>query len=954
MTSRVNHWLVTSGVIVLLLISSAPADAQSGIAGTVTDATGGVLPGVSVEASSPVLIEQVRTVVTDGSGEYRLVDLRPGTYKVTFSLPGFNTIVREGVSLESAFTATINAQMRVGGVAETITVSGASPVVDVQSTMSRTVLSKEQVDSLPTGRSYQSLAATIPAVTPAGGGRFDVGGTQMSWQGNMTAYGSLSSDTSLQVDGMSVMSLLGQGQTSGVYHNQGAYQEMTYQVVGGSAESQTGGVLVNMVPKEGGNRFAGDGIAMYSNQHLQSNNLDDGLRSKGLKVANGLVKIWDDNISIGGPLWKEHLWFFNSERQWGVSNYITNQYFADGSPAIDRTHLQAYTTRLTWQAGRRDKFTAMYDAAPKYRQYFGSESGTLAPTGAAVQDQWNYNFQGKWTSTITNKLLAQVGYSQNFVGFIMEPQPETPAGTIAKSDVGIQSKGLFDAPATLFYNPFVARQVVATLSYVSGSHNIKIGLQDKFGWLKNTVRNSGGNMVQVYNSGAPLQIRAYNTPVQLEAHLNRDLGLYVQDSWRLKRLTLNPGLRFEWFNGSLPAQSAPAGRFVGAREFAAIDDLPNFKNWVPRLGGAYDVFADGKTAVKGSVGKYMQQDATSFAQTYNPMQTAQANLGWVDLNSNNLAEGNLGCTFQTPGCEINFAQLPTTFGARRNRNPAPSLKRPYQLVYNAGVSRELRSNLGVAFNYYRREFHDITYTTNLANPVSGYMPVSLPDPRGGGQTITVYNANPATNALVNELDTTSANNKTTYNGVDVTVTARLRNGVNVSGGSSTGRSITAVCDVADPNYVSAAAAGLSYCDQSQYSIPWLTTLKFSGTVPVAAGFRLSAVLQSLPGDAITQTFVVTAANFRTLTGTPLTQSSVIARLTKPGALFAERVNQLDLTLSKSFKFGSRGARMFPEVSLFNVFNANPVLTQTTAYPNLGVPLSILTGRLLRLQARVQF
>src|SRR2546428_1353820 len=179
------------GVLLGIVLCPMAAAAQSTIAGVVTDSTGGVLPGVTVEVSSPALIEQVRSVVADANGAYRVVDLRPGTYKVTFTLPGFNTFVREGIVLESDFTANVNAQMKVGGVEETITVSGASPVVDVQSTMSRTVLSREQIEALPTGRSYQSLAATIPALSPAGSGRFDVGGASQMWQGTVVAYGSL-------------------------------------------------------------------------------------------------------------------------------------------------------------------------------------------------------------------------------------------------------------------------------------------------------------------------------------------------------------------------------------------------------------------------------------------------------------------------------------------------------------------------------------------------------------------------------------------------------------------------------------------------------------------------------------------------------------------------------------------------------------------------------------------
>ena len=336
-------------VALATLLYPAAGFAQSAIAGAVTDSTGAVLPGVTVEATSPALIEQLRSAVSDASGRYRIEDLRPGPYKVTFTVAGFSTFVREDIVLESEFTATINAQLRVGGVQETVTVSGASPVVDVQSTMSRTVLSQEQIETLPSGRSYQSLAATIPALGSALAGRFDVGGSTQMWQGTVVAYGSLSGDMAIEVDGMNIMSLLSTGQISGLYHNQGAYEEMSYQVVAGSAESQTGGVRINMIPKQGGNRFTGDAVVTYSNEHLQSENNDDELRGKGLVVPPNLYDLKDYNVSIGGPIRRDRAWFFFSPRIWGASNYILNQYFSDGSPARDRSKLQSYTSRVTVQ-----------------------------------------------------------------------------------------------------------------------------------------------------------------------------------------------------------------------------------------------------------------------------------------------------------------------------------------------------------------------------------------------------------------------------------------------------------------------------------------------------------------------------------------------------------------------------------------------------------------------------
>jgi hypothetical protein len=335
------------------------------------------------------------------------------------------------------------------------------------------------------------------------------------------------------------------------------------------------------------------------------------------------------------------------------------------------------------------------------------------------------------------------------------------------------------------------------------------------------------------------------------------------------------------------------------------------------------------------------------------MAQTTAALSWTDLNKDDIAQGELGCVYQTAGCEINFAQLSSTFGARRNRNPDPNLDRPFQMVYNAGVVQELRPGLGLAVNYFRREFHSITYTNSLSIPMSAYTPYQIPDPRNNGETIAVYNVNPAAlSAPINELDTTSANNSSAYNGFDVNANSRFSNGAIVTGGTSTGRTVSKICDVTDPNYASAAAAGLRYCDQSKLDIPLLTTFKVSGSYPLPYGVRLSGVFQSTPGDALTTTYVVTAASFRTITGVTMGQSSITMRLNKPGEEYLPRVNQLDMTISKSFKVGS--ARVSPEISLFNMLNANPVLSESTAYPAIGTPLRILDGRLLRFQAQIRF
>ena len=290
-----------------------------------------------------------------------------------------------------------------------------------------------------------------------------------------------------------------------------------------------------------------------------------------------------------------------------------------------------------------------------------------------------------------------------------------------------------------------------------------------------------------------------------------------------------------------------------------------------------------------------------FALAYNPMIVAIDQRTWTDVNRDDIAQEN----------EMGPSSV-QNLGLRPNVNPDPEISRPYQLVTDVGVQHQLTAGLAISVSYNRRDFHKITWRQNLALDIPrDYTLINIPDPRDGSQTLPVYNLAPGKLGLIDELDATSSENKTWYQGVDVTVNMRWRNAT-LYGGTSTGRTLSAICQVEDPN-------SLRFCDNSQYHVPFQTLFKLAGTFPLPRGFRLSANFQSLPGAERTVNYSVVRSILPTLT-----QTSVNVRLNTPGSLYYPTVNQLDITASKSFRFG--GVDVRPELALFNAFNANQVLT----------------------------
>lgn len=961
---------------VFLLLCSTASFAQSAISGLARDTSGAVMPGVTVEVASPALIEKTRTGVTDEQGRYTIIDLRPGTYTITFTLEGFNTYRQEGLELPANFTATVNAEMRVGALEESLTVTGAAPLVDVQSTQRSVVVNRELLDSVPTARNYSGMAALMPGVRMS---NTDVGGNQQMEQIYMTVNGSRQTDTTVQVDGMNLNSLMNDGQVQ-AYFSDAATAEITYQTSGITADVSAGGVRINMIPKDGGNIFAGQAFVGGTDGSWQSDNVTDELRARGLRTGSRVSHISDINLGLGGPILKDKLWFFASWRRIATDSVIPSSFFpktGEIGTGIEDQWIQNQMVRLTWQVNQKNKFSVYHDRYPKYK---GKEAiaGQITDWDSAAgrrnpENALYYTGQAKWTSTITNKLLLEAGFSTNveylFIGYQPGVQKErgTPEWftTIGKND--IITLRAYDGRITPAngIDP-KANNLNGIVSYVTGSHALKAGVNWTFGDYVLEF-DINGDMVQLYRNGVPDSVRVYNTPVRANEYLNGNVGMFVQDAWTIKRMTLNMGLRMERFVAQIKDQTAGAGRFAPERTFAERTGVPSWFDLAPRIGVSYDVFGNARTAIKASFGRYMAGQTTGFPARYNPLQIQSDTRSWRDLNGDNLAQPNeIG-----PSNNAAFG-LPV-----QTIRPDPNIKREYDLEYTAQIQHEIRRGLSVNAGFFRRGTYNMRLTQNNGWKPSDYTIVNVVSPLDG-QVLPLYNLNPALRANVDRIDVNSPDSdlrRRTYNGLQLGFNARIA-GAQFFGGWTIDRIIDVRCDAIESNqgrYAGTAAIGAAnqpqpdfhWCDQSQLDMPFLHEVKLAGSYTLPWwGIQTNLAFQSYNGLPLFTRWNISpttryAANCPgpcrpgELVVPNLTLPNYVIDLVAPGQQFYGRQNQLDMGFRKLIRFGRY--QVSAQADIFNIANTSYVKNQNITWgSSLGQPLDVLQPRTLRLAAQLKF
>jgi len=1092
-------------VLTCLCLAMLPAAvyAQASIQGVVKDTSGAVLPGVTVEASSPALIEKTRSTVTDGSGQYQIINLLPGTYSVTFSLSGFNVFKRDAIELSGSFVATINADMKVGAIQETITVTGETPLVDVRSSAVQKVVTKEIVDAVPTGRLGINLAALQPGIILGAGGGVgvanantlssqDVGGTAGDTFTDLAIHGGKPAEQRQTIGGVSAATTIRFGESLSSSPSFTAMQEMSVNTSGADASLAGGGVQINYVPRDGGNTFKGLMFYSGANGSMQGTNYTTGSRDasgtcspveslfcRGLTTQPGELKVvYDINPGFGGPIKKDKLWWFATARWTKAENYVPNEYpnrnFVRGqtSPTLLNATTLTYvpdtsqplgttvggggnfweqTLRLTWQVNEKNKIAGYYNNKKRT-----STNGATTTSKEALNSSYFFPFSDnllQWTQTTTNRLLLEANawrhqetwgskinteISDPLAIGVTDNNPQTLVPGYVQLIQNYHGRvGTTDTPS---HNPNYRGNFA--MSYVTGAHSLKTGvdLNGAYRWANSssvvpysyvvsTLANNGVGLgipapvslslrsdgctdplVRQVNGGlvgGDTTIKSCPTPTAGSPNkVTGEGGIFVQDKWTIDRVTLSGGIRMDWFFSENPSFHLSPSLLTPNRNY----DVPKFsttryKDWTPKAAVAYDLFGDGKTAIKANVGKYVLGQALVIGGLasqpgYNVQLTSSRT--WIDNNRNfipdcDLTNPNTQGPTQT-GRELQIDTCNAPVGVNLNfydNTLRPNLavmddarygwgKRPYSWEVSTSAQREIGRGVSVNGGVFWRWFGNFLITDNTSAKASDYTEFSVTQSlipaapaSAGGQSLPsdinsgkFYNINPGvlTNNLQG-LSTTMFPGSNVYDhwfGFDLGLNARLPQGIIFQGGLSTGHQTTDYCDVQDPAKAGnnaliemLGANSLNACHMEQN---WLPQVKFLGsyTVPKVE-VQIGASFQSIPGveyaasyaasNADVSRSVATGGLGRLPAGGAITGTTSV-NLIQPGSLYGPRFNQVDVRLGKVLRFSQR--RAVVSLDLFNVLNSDTISTASAIYTTWLAPQAVVAPRLAKISLTFDF
>jgi hypothetical protein len=844
-------------------------------------------------------------------------------------------------------------------VNETITVTGESPTVDTKSNLQQTVMNQEILEGVPSGRDPWSVAKIIPGVAVS---TYDVGGTQSMQQSSLSSHGSSTNDVSYNIDGTSVNWPGGGGGATMLYYDQGMFEEVNYLTSAIPAEVLVGGVSINMVTKDAGNKWRGDMRYNYTNgcaspQNptpgcLESDNLAPGISAGVLPktyLGNPTQTAYDFNIAGGGALVQDKLWVNGSIRRWTV-NKLVNAKNDDGTQAIDDNLLKNYSAKGVYSINADQKFTLSWNWNNKIRGHRRDSNQLQGDIASVVQTNPASSTQGRYTA-IHNKAVFESNFSAMIGETDYNYQPNTPANAVRIEDSALNTaKGAANRQE---YQPNSRIEWDNSMSYsasgLGGDHLIKGGVQfsrlsyeDKYSVLQ--------DMFLEYNNNKATSVTEHNTPNDSK-NLEHTLGFFIQDGWTMKRLTLNLGMRFDHNVGILPAQSMTGGQF--GTPLSIPESTPVQQNLaVWRTGLVYDVTGDGQTALKASYSRYGLQVGIDRVTNINPIGDFTRSCTWTDPNNDGVAQLS----------EIGTCSAFGSNGLRYAGANGP--KWPYSDEVTGGLERQLITDMRVGVMYYHRTNRNQLGAVNALVPASSYTPITINVPNGphGATTATLYNLSAA--SLLSTSATVVDNRPyldTVYNGVDITANKRMSHhwqmvagltfgkntgGLNSSGGQSLGNGN----DLNDPNNL-LYSNGIVGNDSP-------VAFRLSGSYQAPYGISVAGTLTANSGYPYVSTFQVTRANLPSVCGcsASLVRSSQNVLLSARGDERLPAVKLVDLSLSRQFVF-LNNRRIVPRLDIFNLFNAytptayNAAVGPTYLQPSGG---GIISPRIMRIGFSVNF
>jgi len=970
-------WLL----MLMAVCSAAPAFAQGGagstgsIQGQVVDESGAMVPGVSVTATSPILLVPQSTT-TNTQGLYRFPGLPAGTYKLAFEMPGFRTVNRDGIRIGIGFTATVNPTLTVKQMEEEMTVTGESPTIDTTATRVQTNFDKAMLDSLPNARDMWSLLAETPAVTL---NRFDVGGSTAGTQTTYVAYGNGGQNRPL-IEGINTT----EGTSAaGFYFDYGSFDEVIIGTAGNSAEMPSGGVLTNFIGKSGGNRFGGELYYEYENKNIQGKNISQDqlargyanipknvIQSLGLKrdESNTLLDYKNLNASLGGPIIKDKIWFWAGYlRQENVVYQPSSGAILDGTEFL--TKLVNWTGKLTYQMSQRDKVIAYLQYGTKF-QPFRTDAIVGGPqhiTKDSTLNQESPSWVGKveYNRTLGNRGFFEIragefGYNFGLVGNDQTTPRREDITTLQVTGGGRDWQ--LDRRRKQLHGAFT----FFVDNKLGGNHQLRVGgeVQHETGRTR-WKQYYADNIVQAFNNGAAFWVRL-GLPSDSWNGL-RNYGLFLNDSYSRGRVTLNAGLRFDRYRVFLPEQERPASVFSPqAATFAAVDSVKVFNHVVPRLGVIFDVTGDGKTLMKANFGRFYFNPGVGLADSVNPNTSDQyTEYAWTDRNGDRLWQrGEEG-------------SIRTQFGGTANVLLDPNLRNSYTDELSAWVERELGGQVGVRAGFVWKMDRDGRQQFNSNRPLSAYnVPTTVTDAgpdglanSGDERSVSAFNLNPTNLALpVVNFVTNPEGFENDYRSLELGVTKRFSKkwsmvssflltwtdeygtGYFQTGAGHNGGSQVSLFG-GFAGFVGFPITPNGQTEQSKFST-W--NFKVHGSYEPGWGLRFTPIFRMQQGYPYGRNF---AANLnygpQNFQAEPITSHRL------------ETVRQLDIRAEKKFKVTGR-ARLGVIFDVYNVFNANTELNirattgrlaiseTATSIPTYNTPLTILPPRIVRLSARFDF